>query len=47
MRKISFLWFHLVFFAMAINLNAQINANPDPKGEPWWVGGEWLSYRKS
>ena len=35
----------LIWFLTSLSMatNAQINANPDPNGEPWWVGGDLIT----
>ena len=33
----------LLLTSLSTTTNAQINANPDPKGEPWWVGGDLVT----
>ena len=40
-RVILMLVWLLSGFSLATN--AQINANPDPTGEPWWVGGDLIT----
>lgn len=30
--------FALVFIFFALIMNAQVNMNPDPNGDPWWSG---------
>ncbi len=39
-QVILFIW---LLTSLSMIANAQINANPDPTGEPWWVGGDLIT----